>query len=120
MGSPAFKLDENVPVAALDLFRAAGLDADTVPQEGLAGAKDPAVYRAAQDAIRVLVTIDLDFADIRTYPPAESQGVWILRMSSSAVAPLMEAIQRGIDLLRTENPSGQLWIIEKDRIRVRL
>ena len=59
------KLDENVPVEAVELFRAAGWLCDTVNDEGLAGADDPTVGAACQAEPRVLFTLDLDFADIR-------------------------------------------------------
>jgi len=37
------KLDENVPVEAAELLRAAGWDCETIYDEGLAGADDPKV-----------------------------------------------------------------------------
>jgi predicted nuclease of predicted toxin-antitoxin system len=63
------KLDENVPIEAADLLRAADWECDTVYEEGLTGAGDPEVAAACQTGARVLFTLDLDFADIRAYPP---------------------------------------------------
>ncbi len=69
------KLDENLPVQLKDLFTEAGHDAATVVDEGLGGASDTAVATSCLSEERVLLTQDLDFSDIRTYPPAEHFGI---------------------------------------------
>lgn len=51
-----------------------GYDADTVIEEGLAAENDDAVWRAAQQAGRLLVTQDLDFSDIRKFQPGTHCG----------------------------------------------
>ena len=48
------KLDENLPVEAAGLLRAAGWVCDTVYDEGLAGADDPIVAARCQAEARVL------------------------------------------------------------------
>ena len=73
------KLDENVPIEAAELLRAADWECDTVYDEGLAGADDPDVAAACRTDARVLFTLGLDFADIRTYPPDEYVGIVVLR-----------------------------------------
>jgi predicted nuclease of predicted toxin-antitoxin system len=49
-----FKLDENLPVELTEDLRSLGHDADTVADEGLRGASDPAVINAAWAADRIL------------------------------------------------------------------
>jgi predicted nuclease of predicted toxin-antitoxin system len=68
------KLDENMPIEAVDLVRAAGWDCETVYDEGLSGVGDSDVAEVCQPEGRVLFTLDLDFADIRAYPPSEYLG----------------------------------------------
>jgi predicted nuclease of predicted toxin-antitoxin system len=63
-----FKSDENLPVEAADVLRAAGFDCHTVSQEGLKGAEDHSIFGRICAEDRILITLDLDFADIRTYP----------------------------------------------------
>ena len=63
-----FKLDENVPVQLKRLFTESGHDAETVVDEGMRGAPDREVAAACLAEERVLLTQDLDFSDIRTYP----------------------------------------------------
>ena len=50
------KLDENVPIEATELLRAAGWSCDTVHDEGLAGADDPKIGAVWQEEGRVLFT----------------------------------------------------------------
>ena len=57
-----------------------GHDAMTVFQENLAGAPDSDISIACQREKRALVTLDTDFADIRTYPPQDFSGLVILRI----------------------------------------
>ncbi len=66
------KLDENLPESLVAELATLNHDADTVPQEGLAGHDDPDVWAAAQAAGRFLITQDLDFSDVRKSIPHRS------------------------------------------------
>ena len=80
------KLDENLPVEAIELLRAAGWDCDTVHDEGLEGAEDPRIGAACRTEGRVLFTLDLDFADILAYPPNEYVGIVVFRPAEPSTA----------------------------------
>ncbi|MGQ0620438.1 MAG: DUF5615 family PIN-like protein [Panacagrimonas sp.] len=73
------KLDENISVELAPLLSRSGHDVDTVAIEGLQGQPDSAVWAAAQSAGRMLITQDLDFADIRRFPPGTHHGLILLR-----------------------------------------
>ena len=79
MAELRFKLDENVPVDAVVLLAAAGYHSHTVYDEQLAGAPDPEVAAACRAEGRVLVTLDLDFSDVRAYAPGTHAGIVVLR-----------------------------------------
>jgi hypothetical protein len=64
-----FKIDENLPVEAAQLLNAAGHEAATIHDQHMVGQPDPNVASVCLDETRALVTLDLDFSDIRTYPP---------------------------------------------------
>ena len=53
-----FKLDENIPVELKDDLSELGYDSDSVVSEGLKGADDRIVVRAADHAKRILLTLD--------------------------------------------------------------
>ena len=114
-----FKIDENLPVEVKARLVAHGHDAHTVHDEELTGSQDPVIYQVAQGEGRVLVTLDLDFSDIRTYVPSESKGVIILRMASQDKNSILQTIDRVIPLLLSEKIEGRLWIVSGDRVRIR-
>jgi hypothetical protein len=73
------KIDENLPNGCAGILRGEGFEADTVTDERLTGAEDSAIALKAQGEGRVLITLDLDFANIRACPPAEYAGIIVGR-----------------------------------------
>ena len=115
--SSRFKLDENLPRDAVALFTAAG-HVDTVLDEKLGGQPDRQVIETARADGRIFVTLDVDFADIREYPPAEFPGIWVLRSRSQAAGNVLSLLRGAIAVLDSESPENRLWIIEPRRVRV--
>jgi predicted nuclease of predicted toxin-antitoxin system len=64
-----FKVDENLPAEHAVMLREAGHEADTVADQKLTGADDSALYERCQVEGRILLTLDLDFGNVQTYPP---------------------------------------------------
>jgi hypothetical protein len=83
-----FKLDENLPELVHTALVGLGHDTHTVAEEQLAGATDAAVIRASTAEGRVLVTLDLDFADIRAYSPGSHAGSGFFAHPFRRFAPL--------------------------------
>ena len=69
------KIDENLPAECAEILRDGGFEADTVADERLTGAEDSAIAVRSRAEGRVPITLDLDFANIRAYPPAEYAGI---------------------------------------------
>ena len=69
-----FKTDENLPVEVVDLLRQAGHDALSVMDQQLAGHPDGDVAAVCQAEQRALVTLDLDFSDIRPIRPKTTRA----------------------------------------------
>lgn len=113
-----FKLDENLPARAADALRRAGHDAHTVLDEALGGAPDHTVFAASVAESRVLVTLDLDFADIRRQGVAQSPGVLVVRLGHQDAGAVCAAILAALPDIARESPRGSIWIIEPHRIRV--
>ena len=113
-----FKIDENLPPELADLLAAAGHDASTVPGEGLGGAADPEIAAVCRREGRILITLDLDFADIRFYPPGSLPGAVVMRLDRQDKPNLLRVFSW---LIPNLDPSllGNLWIVEEDRIRSR-
>jgi predicted nuclease of predicted toxin-antitoxin system len=114
-----FKVDENLPVEVAQLLQDAGHEAVTVLDQRLGGRDDRALATICQQEARALVTLDLDFADIRTYPPAHYAGMVVLRLQRQDKPHVLEVSARVIPLLSQEPLAQRLWIVEEHRLRIR-
>ena len=114
-----FKLDENWPLDAEALLRKAGHDVHKVLDEQPGGNPDPRVFDASQVEDRILVSFDLDFSDIRAYPPASHKGIWVLRPHTQSIDNTLALLRAALLILETEPTQGRLWIVEPERIRIR-
>ena len=87
-----FKLDENIPVDLARVLGGLGHDVDTVPQEALTGRPDSIVWACAQEAERLLITQDLDFADIRRFAPGTHSGILLVRLRNPSRRELLDRV----------------------------
>ena len=67
----------------------------------------------------ILLTLDLDFANIRAYPPDEYSGLIVLRLKAQDKRTVVRYVRRVAAVLDRRNPMSELWIVERDRIRFR-
>lgn len=110
-----------MPRAASVIVRAHGHVPEHVRDIGLGDAIDARIDEHAQSISAVLVTRDLDFADIRRYPPAQRSGLLVMRVpDESTAAQIAEVLDRFLALkeLVAQLP-GHLVILERDRVRFR-
>jgi len=114
-----FKLDENIPQAAVSLLRKNGHEADTVYDEYLGGASDATVINFARQENRALVTLDLDFSDIRTYPPQNFPGIIILRPRYQSTLQIMALLETMLSFIDKEMVDRSLWVVEPHGLRIR-
>ncbi len=114
-----FKLDENVPGDAAVLLRNAGHDTHTVMEEGLGGRADSRILDVCRTEGRVLVTFDIDFSDLRLYPPADHKGIWVLRPRTQSIASTLVLLKGALGVLETESADDRLWIVEPGQVRIR-
>jgi predicted nuclease of predicted toxin-antitoxin system len=114
-----FKVDENLPREARALLREAGHDAQTVHDERLVGHPDAGILDVCLNEDRVLITLDLDFADIRQYPPSAHRGIWVLRPATQSIEKTLSVLKGALALMRDEPTAHRLWIVESSRVRIR-
>ena len=81
------KLDENMPSALIDVLCSAGHDVTTAREENLSGVEDPIVLRTAAQEARLLMTFDVGFGDIRSYPLGSHAGIVVFRLKASRERP---------------------------------
>ena len=114
-----FKIDENLPTEFAEILQEAGYDAMTVHQQKLKGEKDPILLEICQQESRTLITLDLDFANIKNYPPEQFLGIIVFRVNRQDKPYLLSILHNIIPLFEQETIIHHLWIVEENRIRIR-
>jgi predicted nuclease of predicted toxin-antitoxin system len=114
-----FKLDENMATEVAEFLRSLGHDASTVGEQRLCGAGDAAIAEAIREEGRVLATLDLDFADIRRYPPRDYPGLIVFRIARQDPDWLIAVWRRLLERLPEPGIARELWIVEDLGIRRR-
>src|ERR1051325_1561091 len=114
-----FKIDENLPADVAVLLRSAGHDACTVADQRMTGADDATLARACASESRAIVTLDLDFADIRPHPPERLPEIVVFRLAAQDRQRIPTAVMRILPRFQTETLAGTLWIVEATQVRVR-
>lgn len=67
----------------------------------------------------MLVTLDKDFGDLRSFPPGTHPGIIVMRVSNQSaphVTAVLGSLLREFDL---DNLAGCLTVLEDARVRIR-
>jgi predicted nuclease of predicted toxin-antitoxin system len=116
----SFVVDENLPRLLTERLREAGHDALRVRDAGLGGAPDLEVFEFARSRNAILMSGDLDFADMLAFPLGTHSGIVVLRIPSEVdyrtVADRVLEVVAG-DLLSSLD--GSLAIVDMTSVRIR-
>jgi len=119
MRSLAVKLDENMARAHAGLLSQHGYEVDRVQDEGLSGASDERVWQEVVKEDRIFITLDLDFSDIRRFPPGSHPGLLLLRPESKGRQAVIAVLHRVLQEHRLEEFRGCLVVADPRRTRLR-
>ena len=112
------KLDENLGARIAELFRLADHNVATVPEQRLSSSTDKKLLETCRAEKRCLVTLDLEFGNPLVFKPSNYEGIAVLRLPSKPTPDdLLTAARTLIGGLARKEPRGQLWIIQRGRIR---
>ncbi len=114
-----FKVDENLPIEAAELLAEAEYDALTVHDQQMVGESDTNLAQVCRREGRAIVTLDLDFSDIRTYPPSDYAEIIVLRPARHDKRHVLSVLRRLLPILKDEPLSSRLWIVDETSVRVR-
>ena len=114
-----FKIDANLPVELASDLRGLGYEADTVNDEGLQSAADPAVLDAAFVADRILLTLDKGIANLQRYPVRQHAGVVLFRPDTSGRGAVMAFVRERLQAVLKVDLTNRLTVVGPSRIRFR-
>lgn len=114
-----FKTDENLHPEVAQLLCVHGHDAVTVLDQNMRGFSDGKIAEVCRAEGRALLTLDLDFADVRKYPPKDYPGLVVFRLRTKNRAGVLELVRKVLPLLETDNVMRRLWIVQQDKLRIR-
>ena len=113
------KLDENLSRHLKERLLPLGHNASTAFEEGLLGKVDIEVGAAAKAEDRMVFTLDLDFADLRKFPPGSHPGIVLFRPRSMGPSAVNEFVLRFAQETDLTSLARCLAIVEPHRVRVR-
>ena len=117
-----FFADHCVPNSVTQALRGAGHEVLILTEHIPPDSEDAVVITKAQELESILVSLNGDFADITTYPPARYKGIIALQVKNHPeVIPVM---MRRLTAYLSTHPAmasyeGQLFLVEAHRIRIR-
>lgn len=85
-----FKTDENLPLEVTNMIKRLGHDCLSVRDQNLGGCSDVELIEICTSENRILVTLDLDFSDIRRYSPNNYAGIIVIRDAIQTIPRLIE------------------------------
>lgn len=113
------KLDENMSNSHAEFLRQLGYDCDRVTDEGLSGAADEIVWQQVCAEGRFFMTLDLDFSDVRRFPPGTHPGILLLRPRSRSSQAVLNLLARILREQRLETLQGCLVVADEIQTRIR-
>ena len=116
-----FLLDANLPRAVISVVQSLGHQVEFARDIGLASATDEHIAKHALQHGAAIITRDLDFADIRRYPPDRYSGIVVLRLPDTAVSEEIAAVVNRFlsDAGYIASLPRRLAVVEEDRVRFR-
>jgi predicted nuclease of predicted toxin-antitoxin system len=119
MTALAVELDENLSQSHTDFLKAAGYAADRVTDEGLSGADDAVIWHRVVADGRFFITLDLDFADVRRFPPGSHPGILLLRPRNRSRAAVQDILERLVRECPLHTLTGCFVVADISHTRIR-
>ena len=115
-----FLLDADVPRSTAVVLSKLGHQVVDLRDTGLGGATDKEVIKYAKDNNLILVTRDVEFANVLRYPMGSHVGVVVLRLpfdfTSERINSVLKDFTRSV---KVEDLLNNVTIVELGRYRIR-
>ena len=113
------KLDENLGRTHQRFLHDLGYEVELVADQGLSGASDEAVWEHICKEGWFFITLDLDFSDVRRYPPGSHPGVLLLRPETRGRLSVLQVLQRVCAELSLQTLYRCVAVADATKTRVR-
>jgi predicted nuclease of predicted toxin-antitoxin system len=111
--------DECVYKVTVDLLRSWGHDVLTAQEVGLSGKPDEEILAYAVRHERVLITIDMDFSNIRHYTPELHKGIVITKIRPHNAEAVHKVLEYLLNNIEPERLGRSLVIVDQRKYRIR-
>ena len=113
------KLDENLSRHLKPMLTLLEHDVLTAADEGLLSQSDVVVAPASMAEGRMLLTLDLEFGDLRKHPPGHHPGIVLFRPRSYGPLSVNRFVEEFIRETNLSELEGCVVLVEPNRVRVR-
>ena len=113
------KLDENFSRHLKPVLIGLGHDVLTAADEELLSHPDIEIAQAAKDEQRMLMTLDVEFADLRKYPPGSHPGVILFRPLSLSPLSVNAFITDFVRRTNLDKLDACVAVVDPGHVRVR-
>jgi predicted nuclease of predicted toxin-antitoxin system len=113
------KLDENLSRHLKPVLIALDHDVLTAADENLLSQPDTEIARAAKGEKRMLLTLDIEFADLRKHPPGSHPGVILFRPLSLSPLSVNAFIADFIRRTDLEKLAACVAVVDPIRVQIR-
>lgn len=111
--------DECVYKVTVALLRSWGHDVLTAQDVELAGRPDEEILAYAIKHERVLITIDMDFSNIRHYPPKSHKGIIVAKIRPRNADAVHRVLKHLLNNIEPDRLSKSLVIVDQNKYRIR-
>jgi len=113
------KLDENISRHLKSLLKQEGHEALTAAEQGLLGKTDIEIGAAVKTERVLLFTLDLEFADLRKFPPGTHPGIVLFRPLSMGPLSVNRFILEFVKVTDLTSLAGCIVVVDPTRVRIR-
>jgi predicted nuclease of predicted toxin-antitoxin system len=114
-----FLADAGVSLTTTEVLRRLNHDVVHLREQGLQKLPDVQVLEKARSELRVLLTFDLDFADLLALGVYDSPSVVIFRLRDAKPDPVNRRLLDVLDARAAELDVGVIIVVEESRYRMR-
>lgn len=113
------KLDEKFSRHLKPVLMALGHDTLTAADENLLSRPDTEIAHASKREKRMVLTLDIEFADLRKYPPGSHPGIILFRPQSLSPLSVNKFIADFIGRTELDKLAACVAVVDPVHVRVR-